>query len=59
LVAAYAHVPEKQLKLNKKAMKCIFTSYGVGVKGYNLCIMWLKRFCIAGMLFSEKLTLLP
>eukprot|EP01018_Ginkgo_biloba_P030831 Gb_14962 [translate_table: standard] len=34
---AYAHVPrEKQSKLDNKVVKCIFISYGVGVKGYKL-----------------------
>ena len=34
---AYAHVPkEKQKKLDKKAVKCIFIGYSYGVKGYKL-----------------------
>jgi hypothetical protein len=37
---AYAYVPkEKQLKLDKKGVKCIFIGYGIGVKGYKLWIM--------------------
>lgn len=33
----YAHmVSEKIYKLENKAVKCIFISYGVGVKGYKL-----------------------
>lgn len=32
-----AHVPKKKLwKLDKKVMKCIFISYGVGMKRYKL-----------------------
>lgn len=34
---AYAHVPiEKRSKLENKAVKYIFTSYGINVKGYKL-----------------------
>jgi hypothetical protein len=34
---AFAHVPkEKRIKLDKKAVKCIFIGYKEGMKGYKL-----------------------